>query len=91
MKTLLHKLYDRTIEAYQNESLAALDEANAIEEEIDDYTKRMEEGHITRMEKGICTPSVGAQYLELSSNAERIADHMINIAKSIKSLKPNSL
>ena len=91
MKTLLHQLYDRTIEAYQNESLAALDEANAIEEEIDDYTKRMEEGHITRMEKGICTPSVGAQYLELSSNAERIADHMINIAKSIKSLKPNSL
>ena len=90
MKTLLHQLYDRTIEAYQNESLAALDEANAIEEEIDDYTKRMEEGHITRMEKGICTPSVGAQYLELSSNAERIADHMINIAKSIKSLKPNS-
>jgi phosphate:Na+ symporter len=47
----------------------------------------MEEGHISRMEKGICTPSVGAQYLELSSNAERMADHMINIAKSIKSLK----
>jgi phosphate uptake regulator len=39
------------------------------------------------MEKGICTPSVGAQYLELSSNAERIADHMINIAKSIRTLK----
>lgn len=46
----------------------------------------MEEGHITRMEKGICTASVGAQYLELSSNAERMADHMINIAKTIKSL-----
>ena len=39
-----------------------------------------------RMEKGICTPSVGAQYLELSSNAERMADHMINIAKSIRAL-----
>ena len=39
-----------------------------------------------RMEKGICTPSVGAQYLELSSNAERMADHMINIAKSIRTL-----
>ena len=76
------------MDAYQNESLASLAEANVIEEEIDDYTKRMEEGHITRMEKGICTPSVGAQYLELSSNAERIADHMINIAKSIKSLQP---
>ena len=88
LKALLHQLYAKAMDAYQNESLASLAEANVIEEEIDDYTKRMEEGHITRMEKGICTPSVGAQYLELSSNAERIADHMINIAKSIKSLQP---
>ncbi len=86
LKTLLHQLYDYAIEAYRNESLDALEKANVVEEEIDDYTKRMEEGHISRMEKGICTPSVGAQYLKLSSNAERIADHMINLAKSIRSL-----
>ena len=86
LKTLLHQLYDYAIEAYRNESLDALEKANVVEEEIDDYTKRMEEGHISRMEKGICTPSVGAQYLELSSNAERIADHIINLAKSIRSL-----
>ena len=85
--TLIHQLYDRSMEAYQNEDFSALKKANEIEEEIDDYTRRMEEGHISRMEKGICTPSVGAQYLELSSNAERIADHMINVAKSIKTLK----
>ena len=65
-----------------------LEQANAIEEQVDDYTRRMEEGHVERMEKGICTPSVGAQYLELSSNAERIADHMINLAKTIRSLQP---
>ena len=78
LKTLLHQLYGYAMEAYRDESFQALDEANVIEEEIDDYTKRME--------KGICSPTVGAQYLELSSNAERIADHMINIAKSIRSL-----
>ena len=87
LKKLLHQLYDHAMDAYQQESLDSLYEANFIEEEIDDYTKEMEAGHIDRMEKGICTPSVGAQYLELSSNAERIADHMINIAKSIKTLK----
>lgn len=89
--TLIHQLYDHVIAAYENEDLASLEKANVIEEEIDDYTKQMEEGHISRMEKGICTPSVGAQYLELSSNAERIADHMINIAKTIKSLQINKL
>ena len=91
LKGLLHQLYKNAIDAYKNEDFQALDKANAIEEEIDDYTKRMEEGHIARMEKGSCTPSVGAQYLELSSNAERIADHMINLAKSIRTLIIKSL
>ena len=86
LKELLHRLYENAIEAYRDEDFSALDRANDIEDEIDDYTRRMEEGHIARMEKGICTPSVGAQYLELSSNAERMADHMINIAKSIRTL-----
>ncbi len=85
LKGLLHQLYEHMVNAYRDEDFEALAKANVVEEQIDDYTKSMEEGHITRMEKGICTPSVGAQYLELSSNAERIADHIINVAKSIKS------
>ncbi len=83
---LLHQLYDNAVSAYSEEDFAALAKANEVEEQIDNYTKSMEEWHIIRMEKGICTPSVGAQYLELSSNAERIADHMINVAKTIRSL-----
>ena len=86
LKGLLHRLYDVAVAAYRDEDFAALSKANEVEEQIDDYTKSMEEGHIARMEKGICTPSVGAQYLELSSNAERIADHLINVAKTIRSL-----
>lgn len=86
LKQLLHDLFDQMVLTYRDEDFDALAKANEIEEEIDDYTRRMEEGHIQRMEKGICTPSVGAQYLELSSNAERMADHMINIAKSIRTL-----
>ncbi len=86
LKSLLHELYDNAMAAYQNEDFSSLDKANVIEEKIDDFTRGMEEGHIARMEKGICTPSVGAQYLELSSNAERMADHLINVAKSIRNL-----
>ncbi|MBR3303406.1 MAG: hypothetical protein IKI67_04395 [Bacteroidales bacterium] len=41
---------------------------------------------MNRMANGICTPSVGAQYLSLSSDVERIADHLINVAKSIRQL-----
>ena len=51
---------------------------------IDDYTKFMEENHIKRLGEGVCTAYVGAQYLSLSSNAERVADHLLNVGKSIK-------
>ena len=86
LKILGHKLYNKAIEAYKNEDLALMDEANVIEEQIDDFTKMMEDNHISRLSAGVCTPNVGAHYLELSSNTERIADHLINMAKSIKSL-----
>ena len=84
---LIHKLYRKAMEAYETEDLKVMDEANEIEEQIDDFTKLMEDNHIARLNAGVCTPAAGAQYLELSSNSERIADHIINVAKSIRSLK----
>ena len=87
MQALVSELYNLAIEAYTEENLNALDQANAVEERIDDCTKEMEDNHIKRLSKGVCSPEVGAQYLSLSSNAERIADHLINVAKSIRSLK----
>lgn len=86
LKVLVHSLYDKAIEAYRKEDLTLMAEANVVEEQIDDFTKMMEDNHIARLSAGVCTPSVGAHYLELSSNTERIADHLINVAKSIRSL-----
>lgn len=87
LKEKLNTLYDKAIDAYSNEDFDALAQANILEEEIDDIKEKMEENHIQRLSQGICTPTVGAQYLSLSSNAERIADHLINVAKSIRNLK----
>ena len=79
------KLYLSTV--YRLESLDELERANVIEEQIDDFTKRMEDSHIERLSKGICNANTGAQYMELSSNTERIADHLINVAKTIRNLR----
>lgn len=87
LNKMVHQLYDKVVKAYSDEDLAALDEANVIEEQIDEYTKMMEDNHIKRMGEGLCNASVGAQYLEMSSNAERIADHLINVAKVIRTYK----
>ena len=87
LNKMVHQLYDKVVKAYSDEDLAALDEANVIEEQIDEYTKMMEDNHIKRMGEGLCNASVGAQYLEMSSNAERIADHLISVAKVIRTYK----
>jgi Na+/phosphate symporter len=84
VQTRIDDLYERIMVAYENEDFHALEEANIIEEEIDDITKAMEDNHIKRLEQGICGADVGAQYLSLSSNAERVADHLINVGKSIR-------
>ena len=86
LKILVHSLYHKAMSAYTRESLDDLEQANAIEEQIDDFTKRMEDSHIERLGKGICDANTGAQYMELSSNTERIADHLINVAKTIRAL-----
>ncbi len=87
LKVLIHQLYDNVCSAYREERIEPLAKANVIEEQIDDFTKMMENNHVSRLSNGSCTPMTGTLYLELSSDSERIADHLINVGKSIRLLK----
>lgn len=87
MQERVNSLFENVMKAYIKHDFEALDETNRIEEEIDKITARMETNHITRLEEEICTPLVGAHYLSLSSNAERVADHLVNVAKTIEEYK----
>ncbi len=80
----IEDLFQKTMKAYVNADLTSFEDANDIEEDIDALTDKMGENHIVRLRNGDCTPDVGAQYLSLASDSERIADHFINIAKCIK-------
>lgn len=84
LQNLVQKLYIKVIKAYKYSDLVSLADALEIEESVDVITAKMAHNHIKRLSEGVCTPDVGAQYLSLSSNAERVADHFINVAKTIK-------
>lgn len=84
LRALIDALYIQVMLAYANNDEKALQEAYKLEDQIDDLSKAMEEHHIMRLNEGICTPTVGAQYLSLATNAERVADHFINVGKAIK-------
>ncbi len=87
LRCLLGELYEYALKAYRDEDFSAIGKANIVEEEVDDFTKKMEDNHIARLSDRVCSPAVGAQYLSLTSNAERVGDHLINVAKTIRALK----
>lgn len=84
MERYIIALYEEIQRAYHDNDNNALERALMIEEEIDNLTKRMERNHIQRLVNGECTPQVGAEYLSLAKNAERIADHLINVGNTIR-------
>lgn len=86
MEQLIVDLYKEIMLAYHKVDLEALERANMIEDKIDDYTELMERSHIERLVQGVCTPSVGAEYLSLAQNSERVADHLTNVGKTILDL-----
>ncbi len=87
MNTLISRLYDAAMQAYHKMDMTALGLANQIEDEVDQLTDEMERNHIQRLALGICKPQAGTEYISLAQNSERVADHLINVAKTIRDLQ----
>ena len=84
VRSLIEELFSHAMQAYIKNDRKALDLAFENEDMVDTVTSEMADNHIQRLSSGVCTADVGAQYLSLSSDAERVADHFINVAKMIK-------
>ncbi len=84
LQNKIDDLFQKVMKAYVAKDFLALAEADKLEDQIDDITDSMSENHIKRLADGTCTPDVGAHFLSLCSNAERVADHFINVAKTIR-------
>lgn len=85
LNEIVNELYENVLKTYRDGDRNTLKKVFELEENIDDLSEKMAENHIRRLEKNECTPEVGARFLSLSSDIERIADHYVNVAKSIKS------
>ncbi len=84
LQELIRSLYGEVMKAYKDIDKEALEKALIIEDKVDNVTDEMIENHITRLSDGECSAEVGTQYLSLTANAERVADHYINVANTIK-------
>lgn len=86
MEQLISSLFESTMQAYHKMDTEALGLANQIEDQVDQLTDEMERNHIQRLSLGICDPKAGTEYISLAQNSERVADHLINVAKTIRLL-----
>ncbi len=79
-------VYQYVMKAYMEVSMDALNDANKHEDLVDTLTDKMADRNVERLSRDEYTPVVGAEYLEFASDSERIADHLINVGKSIRTI-----
>ena len=80
----INKLFDASVEAFDKRDTSILGVVDELEEKTDVYAKELEESHIERVKRGVCSAPVGSIYLQTVSNLERVGDHITNMAFSIK-------
>ena len=83
----VNTLYQYSFTAFDDRNVTLLQEVEKAEEEVDEYTRRLQDRHIERLKAGDCTAQAGSIFLQTISNLERVGDHINNVAKSIKQYK----
>lgn len=77
-------LYDLTKKTVLDTDKTLLAEVDGVEEKIDAYRKSLIDGHIERLNKGLCKPESSSIFINLVSNIERLGDHLTYIAHSVE-------
>lgn len=86
----LRKLSDATIEAievafsvFETEQYDRLDEAEKLEQDVDNIQTEIVNSHIDRLMQESCNPAGGVIFTDMSTDLERSSDHAINVAYAL--------
>jgi len=72
-----------SIDSFEHQDLQKAESIMTIEDRIDSLERELRASHIRRLNNGGCSATVGAVFLDIISNFERIGDHATNIAETI--------
>ena len=70
----------KALDCYRERSYELSLQVEPLEEVVDLMRDELRERHVERIKAGACTIELGAQFLELLINLERISDHCSNVA-----------
>lgn len=77
---LVKEIFTLALRALENDDKKLAKEIIEKDNLIDETEKELRKAHIARVNARACNGNVGAVYLDILSNLERIGDHSVNIA-----------
>lgn len=80
LQVMLRKQFSNIKEVMLTSNYALIPKIKELEDSIDNMRSRLIDGHIKRLEEGICKPQSSGVFINLISNLERAGDHLDYIA-----------
>jgi phosphate:Na+ symporter len=77
----------KAMEVFEARDQDRLSEVEALEREVDAMQDKYIDNHIERLQGKQCDPQTGVVFTNMVTTLERVADHAVNIAFSIKGRK----
>ena len=71
---------------FEQELMDRFDDAEAMEDLVDQTKEQIEAAHIERMAKKACDPKGGILFTDFCIDMERCSDHAINLAEVVRDL-----
>lgn len=76
------KLFELSVTVLNDSEHVRMDKVDEYEDKIDRNKNQLIDGHIERLNQGICQPACSGIFINLVSNLERAGDHLTYIAHS---------
>ncbi len=86
MREKVLEMSDLTLDIFENRNEQDLPRITAMENEIDGMKKEFANNHVERLNRGGCDVETGTFFYSAIEALERVGDHLVNIAFSIKSV-----
>ncbi|MBQ1526923.1 MAG: Na/Pi cotransporter family protein [Lachnospiraceae bacterium] len=80
MLDMVNKIIQYSIAMFSSGTEEHLKDVEALENDIDEKERELQQAHIDRLTRNECTPEAGMLYSDIISGLERVADHATNIA-----------
>lgn len=84
MYSLVDELFKDVNYSFSNRTDKILAKIEETEEKTDKYKLQLQQNHLDRLKGGNCKSESSSLYVNLIGNIERVADHLVYIAQSVK-------